>query len=394
MLPTASVRVNTTITDPQQLADRRWMADSTTIPWLSRTVPLAGARIVEYGCGDGQVSAAFAPHVASVVGLDIDAGAVQRGAERLVAEGIENVRLSAHPVGEIVDVLRDQAGEVDVVLLYAVVEHLTIAERLAVLETARDVAGPEGYVVCIEAPNRLVSFDAHSGQLPYLNWLPLELAERYGERSARTDFVDGLRTARADGGAGVREWWTRFGTGVSFHEFELVFGDLSHHAVAGGYETLMWPGRPLLPEELLLARDLRRQRPDLGPMWSRHWLDLVLRPNAVDPPPLMRPWMAETTESEHVSWTRWETIGIDGPGSRLRCRPDAPTRKVLVGFTAEPGRSTVSVAADGYDLSAVTTHLDAPMMLRYVEFEWEQAAELVELRFSTPAHVFVVAFEL
>ncbi len=148
------------------------------IPWLARTVELSGARVLEYGCGDGQVSAAFAPHVASVTGIDIDGGAIDRGRARLDRDGVENVSLEAHAVEDIVDVLTEQARAVDVVLLYAVVEHLSTDERLAVLEAARGVAATGGVIVCTEAQNRLVTFDAHSGQLPFLNALPVDLASR------------------------------------------------------------------------------------------------------------------------------------------------------------------------------------------------------------------------
>jgi SAM-dependent methyltransferase len=388
------VRVHTGGTDPNRAADREWTAARSIIPWLAGHVRLDGARVLEYGCGDGQVSRTFAPHVASVVGLDIDADAVRRGARELERRSVENVALHAHPAEEIVDALRARAGEVDIVLLYAVVEHLAIAERLAVLEAAREVARPDGVIVCVEAPNRLVSFDGHSSQLPYMNWLPYELGRLYGERSPRPDYVEGLLEARRSGPEREAEWWVRYGRGVSFHEFELAFGDLARHVIGGGYDTVMWPARPLLPEEVALARDLGRRRPDLGPMWSRHWLDVVLTPDPHDAArTFVRPWTADTGESEDVSWTRWDTVALHGPRARLRARPPQPTRRLVTAFAAPVGESVLGVVADGATVAEVPTTAEVPHLLRYVEVRWDRPAELVECRLSTSGHVFLLAFE-
>jgi 2-polyprenyl-3-methyl-5-hydroxy-6-metoxy-1,4-benzoquinol methylase len=389
-----TVRVNAEGSDPDLDVDRTWSAQHATIPWLETVVPLAGARVLEYGCGDGQVSRAFAPHVASVLGLDIDAGAVERGRRELEALGVANVTLEAHPVERIVGRMRELAGEIDVVLLYAVVEHLSIAERLEVLSAAREVARPDGVIVVIETPNRLVSFDHHSSQMPYMSWLPYELGRRYGERSARADFAERLRAADGADDAELREWWIRFGRGASFHEFELVFGDLSRHVLAGGYDTVMWPARPLLPPELPLARDLERERPDLGPMWSRSWLDLVLAPDPQDEPrTFVRPWSFDTRESDDVGLTRWGALELPGPQAVLRARPGSPSRRLVAGFMAAPGEVVLTVVADGRTVATVPTTADVLYRWRFVDVTWERPAELVELRSSAGAQIQLVAFE-
>ena len=64
----------------------------------------------------------------------------------------------------------------------------------------------------------------------------------------------------------------RWGRGVSFHEFEVVFGDLSRHVLASNYDPLLFGERPVQPDEVILARYLDRWRPDLAPVWSRYWL--------------------------------------------------------------------------------------------------------------------------
>jgi O-methyltransferase len=390
----ARTRVQDAATDHELLGDRAWTAESTTIPWLEAITPLAGKRIVEYGCGSGIVSRAFARHAAHVHGIDILDDAIAEGRRENERLGVENVTLEAHPVPEIVDALRAQAGQVDLVLLYAVVEHLTIAERLEVLRAAREVARPHGLIVVVEAPNRLVSFDHHSSMLPYGSWLPFDLLRRYGTRAYRPDFLAGLREIEGAGAADQLEWWHRYGAGVSFHEFELAFGDLSRHVVAGGYDTVMYPARPLLPPEPPLARDLARQRPDLGPMWSRSWLDLVLTPDPTDAPRrFVWPWTMDTGESSGLSYTRWDSIAMPDSNARLRARPAAPTERVIVGLATPPGEVVLTVLADGELVAEVPTGPSAASGGRYVDVRWDGPAELVELRVSPSAHVSLVAFE-
>ena len=78
------------------------------------------------------------------------------------------------------------------------------------------------------------------------------------------------RAADADGG---RLALARWGTGASFHEFELVFGDLSRHVVGGGYDPMLLGDRKVHADESALARYLEGVRPDLPsllPLLDRH----------------------------------------------------------------------------------------------------------------------------
>ncbi len=214
--------------DPNSAINRLRRARDHLVPWVDQTFPLAGATVLEFGCGHGPVSCAFATRAERVIGVDVEAEYVADG-RRFVAEcGAENVELHHHPVGEIVDAVAARTGEIDVFLLYAVLEHLTLDERLdAARARARGDRRRSGVIVVCEAPNRLFPFDHHTTRLPFFTMLPDDLALRYWRRSERPDFRKAMDEAVHDGREA--EALARWGRGVSYHDFELAFEDLGAH---------------------------------------------------------------------------------------------------------------------------------------------------------------------
>jgi SAM-dependent methyltransferase len=307
------------------------------VPWIEDAVSLAGLTVLEYGCGQGAVSCAVAPRCARHIGYDIDDDAIRLARDHLRRRDIANSELYSAGVDDVSARVLEHAGEVDVFLLYAVLEHLSVDERLQILRIAREVVREHGHVVVCESPNRLVGFDHHTGQMPFLHALPGELALRYYQRSPRRDFVEAIDEARAAGGdAAARTALTRWGTGVSYHELELVFEDLANHTVASNYDLRLYPSRPVRWEELRLAAMLDAWRPDLPPCWSRSWIDTVLcaSPRAVAPVHV-RPWHLRL---EH-----------DVPGAamladgRVELRPGA---RLAVGLPVASGELHVGLMAD------------------------------------------------
>jgi SAM-dependent methyltransferase len=332
---------------PEWLWRLRAARDS-LIPWVQEHIPLAGLTVLEYGCGQGAISCALAPHVSRHIGVDIDAGEIALAQEHLDRRGHRNVTLSAPPPSDILDLVATFTGEVDVFLLYAVLEHMTVAERLAVLRLARTVTRADGYIVVIETPNRLTPIDHHTSRMPFLHALPLDLARQTYCASDRRDFLDAIDAASKHGDGAVEEALVRWGRGVSYHEFELVFGDLTMHTVASNYDERLYPYRPVRWEELQLAATLEAWRPDLPPCWSRTWLDTILavtpRPEAG---PHVRPWPLRL---EHdVSGAAMLPDGrIElRPGARLPVRLPAPTGELHVGLMADEPTSTLRVHAAG-----------------------------------------------
>ena len=311
---------------------RRRRAAEVLIPWIEQTVPLAGKTVLEYGCGNAAVSCAFAERAERVIGLDIDPGWIELGNEEVANRGLRNVELELHPVDSIRDAAAARAGEIDVFLLYAVLEHLTVAERLAVLGLAREVVKPDGAIVVCETPNRLIYFDHHTARMPFFHLLPDELALDYYPRSEREDFKAAIDAAAQHGREAAQEAIVRWGRGVSFHEFEVVFGDLDKHVIASSYDPILFGERPVHPDEVILARYLERWRPDLAPAWSRYWLDLILSPEPVAKrAPFLRPWTAETINSAGVGWTG-ENLYLKGPDATLWVTLPHPTSLLVVGL--------------------------------------------------------------
>jgi 2-polyprenyl-3-methyl-5-hydroxy-6-metoxy-1,4-benzoquinol methylase len=346
------------------------------IPWIEQVAPLAGKTVLEYGCGLGFVSRAFAAVCGRLIGFDIDADSVAMAGAVLAHGGLTNAEVRHAPVEEITAGVEAFAGEVDVFLLYAVLEHLDVAERLDVLALARRVVRPDGMIVVCEAPNRLVDWDHHTTQMPFFSQLPEDLALRYARHAPRREFTASMAEAGRRGAGEARTALTRWGRGVSYHEFELVFGDLRRHVIACNYDPLLMGVRPVLSDEHRLARTLEEWRPDLPPVFGRDWLDLILSPVAVPGlPAFIRPWPLSTVGSDRVAFNPGEWLEV-ARGGRLHIELRVPTRELMIGVVPDArdvevsvrgwgpgrGRAVSAAAASGRpgDPRFVTLHLPSP----------------------------------
>ncbi len=382
--------------DPNSWEHRRRRAAEYLVPWIEQTVPLVGRTVLEYGCGNAAVSCAFAQRAERVIGVDIDAGAIELGREELRSRGLDNVELELHPLQGILDAVAARRGEVDVFLLYAVLEHLTVAERLSVLNLAREVVRSGGAIVVCETPNRLIYFDHHTAQMPFFHLLPDELAAGYYSRSARADFRSAMDEAAGSGRQALLEAITRWGRGVSFHEFELVFGDgLDRHVIASNYDPLLFGERPVHPEEVILARYLDRWRPDLAPVWSRYWLDLILSPAPVARrAPFLRPWTAETIDSRNVGWTTEDSLYLSGTEATLSVALPQPTSRLVVGSTTRDGRPlTLYVRPEGGQRPLLASHEAPRGQTAFASFQFSDPAARIAIEASSECRVVFVGYE-
>jgi SAM-dependent methyltransferase len=371
---------------------RRSVATEVFLPWIDRLHPLTGATVLEYGCGTGPVSCAFAPVVGRHIGYDIAADAIKIAQRKTDGLGAGNVELHAVDALQILDAVSERRGEPDVVLLYAVLEHMTVQERLRLLELAFEIVKPGGLIAVVETPNRLAPVDWHTSFLPYQCQLPDELALETARRSRRRDFVEALDAAADEGPEEEREALTRWGRGVSYHEFELVLGDVTQYVLAGGYEPELLEERPVHPEELALARQLERFRPDLPPVFSRYWLDLALSPERFDARKrrLIWPWMIDTRESPGAAWTHWECVELLGGGA-LRIELPCPTRRLIVTASFPESHAEMTVKGNGFDVRRVVAA--TPGHQSPVEFELPVAQDVLLLELNMPAYVHFVGYD-
>jgi 2-polyprenyl-3-methyl-5-hydroxy-6-metoxy-1,4-benzoquinol methylase len=373
---------------PSDCERRRLVAERYFVPWLEEVLPLTGRTVLEYGCGGGCVSSAFAPRCGRYIGLDIDPDEIG-AARRLFAErGIE-ATLVAAPPDRILAETAAFSGEVDVFLCYAVLEHMTVEERLALLDLAGQSLRGGGVIVVIETPNRLTPWDYHTSQLPFMNQLPEELALRYFDRSQRTEFVQALQSAQDT--AALRERLTRWGRGVSYHEFELVFGDLSRHVVASSWEPALLPERNIHREELALQRILDQARADLPPAFSRYWLDLILVPEPLaEPRSFVRPWAVRTIGSTSAAYD-FEAVQLYSDDSMLAVDLPRSSGRIVVEVEGGGGSRHVTVrqATTGREQGAVAAGAGPA----HVDLRFPEPADRYEISLHPPGWITFVGYE-
>jgi len=105
----------------------------------------AGRRVLEYGCGNGQLSLLAAKHGAETVGVDISEVSVENARREAARQGLAD-RARFHVMD--CEALQLEDNSFDVVCESGVLHHLDL--RKAMPEIAR-VVKPGGYVICAEA---------------------------------------------------------------------------------------------------------------------------------------------------------------------------------------------------------------------------------------------------
>lgn len=371
---------------------RRLKAEMCLIPWIEQYFPLAGRSVFEYGCGSGPVSCAFAAQAGHHVGIDIDRAEIELGRRQISARHLDNVDLVYASVDKIFGETARLAAGVDVFLFYAVLEHMTIAERLKVLELARQVVHPDGIIVVIELPNRLIPYDGHTSQLPFFAQLPDELAIDYYRFSQREDFVSSMDAACERGPDNARESLARWGRGMSFHEFELVFGDLCKHVVASNYDGLLMPVRTVSGEELALAHLLEQYRADLAPVWSRYWQDGILSATPLSSvPQFIRPLSLELAAGQGI--VRLGSGVVEMPADAvLHLSLPTPSQRFLIGVIAGVKEVTVDVATPVGRMSSTVPTWRSPGDTRYTTIEIPSPSSELEVCLDVPGYVAFVGY--
>ncbi|WP_274426845.1 class I SAM-dependent methyltransferase [Chelativorans sp. YIM 93263] len=107
----------------------------------------ADMRLLDVGCGPGTITATMAPHVKSVVGVDIQARSIAAANELVGSEGGGNFSF----VEADMTALPFAAGEFDAVFFHAVLYHLDTPTLTKTLSEAKRVLCPGGLLATRDA---------------------------------------------------------------------------------------------------------------------------------------------------------------------------------------------------------------------------------------------------
>ncbi len=255
------------------------------VPWVQRAIDLNGKHMVEIGCGTGSSTASMVPFLSGVHAYDIIPESVDAARLRLEIMGFgDKATWRVADPRMLLSMLESDImgpggpGGTDIVLLYAVVEHQTIEERIDTLKTAWKLLRPGGILIVTDTPNRLCYFDWHTANLPFYHMLPDRLAIPYAQHSPRTELWQWLsQSLQNKGWDAAHEAMVRWGRGASYHEFELALGDLTNLVVVDGWATEMADHLGMTLEEELLLRYWKEKPVNVPIGFARRSLDIILK---------------------------------------------------------------------------------------------------------------------
>jgi len=181
-------------------------AQEYVIPFLEKTcqLELRGKSVLEIGCGEGGVIAAFYDHGCQAAGMDISEARLQKARERANAEGkTRDIHFACVNILQPEETLAWQQ-RFDLIVMKDVLEHLP-GHQQALAHIAK-LLKPRGHLF-ISFPPWYMPFGAHQQMFnsalkftPYTHLLPRtwfrRLAENFGERQALVDELAGLYDSR------------------------------------------------------------------------------------------------------------------------------------------------------------------------------------------------------
>jgi 2-polyprenyl-3-methyl-5-hydroxy-6-metoxy-1,4-benzoquinol methylase len=195
-------------------------------PRLEEAMAFSERPVIEIGCGVGSVTHALARLFREVDAYDISPVRIDLVNRRKEIFRLDNLRPHVSPPEELMERALDTLEPNSVVMLYAVLEHMTETERLGALEMIWRRLGPDNFVYVGNTPNRFSWYDAHTHQQPFLLSLPDRTLHRYLQIHDDVPFARQLGNEYERGGwEAFSEFRARRGLGVSFHDFEIALED-------------------------------------------------------------------------------------------------------------------------------------------------------------------------
>ena len=224
------------------------------VPWINSVVNLSNKNILLIGCGTGSSTLSMAEQGAKVTALDIDSEALKVAKTRCLIHGISAVRLIQCNATEIDSIFGK--GEFDLIVFFAVLEHMTIEERKSALRAAWNISATGKHLCIADTPNRLWFYDGHTSNMPFFHWLPDELAFEYSAHSPRAPFNKIFRKLNTE--SLLR--FIRHGRGMSFHELDLSLGNDSEYEIVSDMCSYLCRHNPAYLIKHFLSGDFRREK--------------------------------------------------------------------------------------------------------------------------------------
>lgn len=238
-----------------------------------------GRTAVEIGCGAGAKSLSLCGLFGTYIGIEINRDQVKQAEERNRLYGAQSTRFIT---GNAAEVLRDKSrydipDHIDVLVLYAVLEHLTTDERRIVIGLADEVMDKGGSVLVMETPNRLIPYDSHTTGIQFYNWLPDEIANNFAKSGATNTEVRSMLRPWEDPAAPTL--LARAGRGVSYHDFvlNLRFPLNSYSFDVDGFDEELLNMEPFTNQDFSLYGYLTANAAEINAAaFSRSWLDFII----------------------------------------------------------------------------------------------------------------------
>jgi len=174
----------------------------------------------------------------------------------------------------------DEHPNVGGVLLYAVLEHMYVSERVETLRRGWTKLPPGGVLIICETPNRLSYFDRHTFCQPFMNLLPPDLVIKWADHCVNEATKAEIKAIDDSDYSQIRDKFTRMGqSGPSFHEFEAAIGPNVHAYIISGefdpeFKNINGPYRL---EHEALRSVLSVRTPHVHPAFAMPMFYLILR---------------------------------------------------------------------------------------------------------------------
>lgn len=163
---------------------------------------IGNLKLLEVGCSFGHITEYLNDQasVSEIHTFDVDRAFVEITRANVEDLGLAKVKEVLHLTTEQTRCLPFHEGAFDLVLAMGVVEHLPFENRQLYVDNYYRTVKVGGFVAFFDTPNRFFPLETHTVGLPFVQWLPSELAFMYAKALGRmkgVSFADFTRPGTA-----------------------------------------------------------------------------------------------------------------------------------------------------------------------------------------------------